>query len=180
MRIGTVRLGITAAAAVLAICFAAVSADAQTMTLTAQLHGGEENPAIITGSHGNATVTIDRDAQRITYRVNVYNLPTGVTASHIHVGPIGVNGPIIFNFNVTATVSNDFGYSGVVTAADLQPRPANGINSFEDAVMAIASGVTYVNVHTQANGGGEIRGQLCPESTAHNTLNAVATCIAKK
>jgi hypothetical protein len=162
------------------LSLAAMPAFAQTLTVTAQLHGAEENPIVLTGSHGNATVTIDRNAGKITYRVNVYNLPTGLTASHIHVGPIGINGPIIFDFNPTPNVSNDFAITGELTAANLIPRPAQGINSFEDAIFAIASGTTYVNVHSQANGGGEIRGQLCPESVSHNTFNAVAVCIAKK
>jgi hypothetical protein len=155
---------------------------AQVVTVTAQLYGGEEIPvpSAPTGAHGNAVVTVDRAAQRITYRVNVYNLPTGITASHIHVGPVGQAGPIIFNFNVTATVSNDFSYSGEVTAADLLVRAPNGIGSFDDAAMAIASGLTYVNVHSQANPGGEIRGQLCPESPASNTYNGIAVCLAKK
>ena len=39
-------------------------------------------------------------------------------------------------------------------------RPEIGINTFADAVQAIVGGNAYVNVHTTANGGGEIRGQL--------------------
>jgi hypothetical protein len=125
-------------------------------------------------------VTIDRTTGRITYRVNVYNLPTGATAGHIHVGPQGVNGPVILNFVVPTNISNDFAISGELTAGDLVPRAAQGINSFDDAVMAIASGVSYVNIHTQANPGGEIRGQLCPASAKDNFFNGVAVCTAAR
>lgn len=153
------------------------------ITLKAQLSGAEEpNPVggVITGAHGNATVVIDRSAGTVTYEVNIYNLPTGITASHIHVGTPGQGGPIILNFTVPAIgQSNDFRLSGSLTAGDVVARPAQGINSFEDAIFAIASGVTYVNVHSQANGGGEIRGQLCPTSPAANTFNNVAVCIAR-
>ena len=52
----------------------------------------------------------------------------------------------------------------MVTAADLQPQPAAGVTTFADAVQAILSGRTYINVHTQQNPNGEIRGQLGPIS----------------
>jgi hypothetical protein len=108
----------------------------------------------------------------------VYNLPTGVVASHIHVGSAQVNGPVILDFRVVSGTSNDFAYSGRLTEADLRANAQFGINSFDDAIFAIASGVTYVNVHSQANPGGEIRGQLCPESVAANTFNGVAVCTS--
>lgn len=149
----------------------------QTVVLRAQLSGAEEVPGLNTGAHGNATVTVDRAAGSITYEVNVYNLPTGIVASHIHVGAAATAGPVIFNFTVPAVgQSNDFKLSGSLTAGDLVQRPAAGINSFEDAIFAIASGNAYVNVHSQANTGGEIRGQLCPASQAANVFNNVALC----
>jgi hypothetical protein len=117
---------------------------------------------------------------RRTRMLDIYNLPTGIVGAHIHVGPRGVNGPIIFNFTVPAVgQSNDFALSGSLTPGDLVARAAQGINSFEDAIFAIASGVTYVNIHTQANPGGEIRGQLCPENVNANTFSGVAVCTSR-
>lgn len=161
-------------------CLLPAAAHAQVVTVTAPLTGAEENPGVLTGAHGNAIITIDRAAQKITYRLNVYNLPSGLTASHIHVGPVGQNGPVIFNFNISQNVSNDFAIVGELTAADLVPRAAQGINSWDDAIFAIASGNAYANVHSAVNPGGEIRGQLCPESAAANLFNGVAICVAKK
>lgn len=169
-------------ATTLAMVVAAAAApqmQSQTIVLKAQLSGAEEVPGLNTGAHGSATVTVDRSAGTITYEVNVYNLPTGIVASHIHVGAATTAGPIIFNFTVPAVgQSNDFKLSGSLTPGDLVQRPATGINSFEDAIFAIASGNAYVNVHSQANTGGEIRGQLCPSSSAANTFNAIALCRA--
>src|SRR5258708_2729971 len=45
---------------------------------------------------------------------------------------------------------------------------AGGINSFADAVTAVLGGQTYVNVHTMANPGGEVRGHIGPA-----TINGV-------
>jgi hypothetical protein len=113
----------------------------------------------------------------LDYEVNIFNLPSGIVASHIHAGTAGVNGPIVINFPVAAVgQSGAFQLKGSARASELIARPETGVRSFEELVAAIASGATYVNVHTQANPGGEIRGQLCPESAAANTINGVALC----
>ena len=46
----------------------------------------------------------------------------------------------------------------------------------EDLLFSAAAGAAYVNVHTQTNGGGEIRGQLCPASAGANTFSGIALC----
>ena len=140
----------------------AASASAQTFTLTAALTGANETPApgLNTGAFGSATVTVDMTARTITYRVDVFNLPSGVTASHIHAGAIGTAGPVIVNFAPPANASNDFGFSGTVTESAFVPRPDQGIRSFDDALQAILGNNSYVNVHSTVNAGGEVRGQL--------------------
>ena len=50
--------------------------------------------------------------------------------------------------------------SKTLTSADLDPTFAAAGSTFADAVNAILSGNAYINVHTAANVGGEIRGQL--------------------
>lgn len=147
------------------------------VTLKAYLSGGNEVPGVSTGAHGYATVTLNRTAGTITYEVRVYNLATGITASHIHASPQGVNGPIIIDFTIPGVgISGDFSFSGTVTAGALRQSGATGILTLEDAMFSIASGASYVNVHSQANAGGDIRGQLCPTSAAANTFNGIALC----
>lgn len=139
----------------------ATQAQAQTMTFTAALSGGNEVPGVVTGSAGTATVTWNTTTNAGTYRVDVYNMPVGTTASHIHVGAAGVSGPVVINFTVPAGgISNDFGLTGTFGCTDVVARAAQGINSCEDFVQALTLGNTYVNVHSTANPGGEIRGQL--------------------
>jgi hypothetical protein len=144
------------------IGFAAAPASAQVFTLTANLNGANESPApgINTGAFGDSTVVVDLGAQTLTYTVRVFNLPSGVSASHIHVGAPGPAGPVVVNFAPPLTASNDFTFSGVVKFGDFLLRPDQGIRSSDDMVQAILGGNSYVNVHSQVNGGGEIRGQL--------------------
>jgi hypothetical protein len=149
-----------AVAGVFALTLSA-QAQAQTVTITTTLHGGNENPGVVTGSAGTATVTWNTATKAGTYRVDVFNMPVGTTASHIHVGAAGVNGPVVVNFTVPAGgISNDFGLTGTFGCTDVVLRAAQGINSCEDFEQAFMLGNTYVNVHSTANPGGEIRGQL--------------------
>jgi hypothetical protein len=147
-------------AALTFLTVAAVPVSAQTFTLTANLHGGEETPIVVTGAFGTATVTVNMATRTITWTVDVFNLPSGVTQAHIHAGAVGAGGPTIVNFAVPVTASNDFRISGSATDAGITLRPDQGIRSTDDAFQAILGGNTYVNVHSAVNGGGEIRGQL--------------------
>ena len=79
-----------AIAGVFTLMFSA-QAQAQTITFTANLHGGNEVPGVGTGSAGTATVTWNTTTKAGTYRVDVYNMPVGTTASHIHAGAPGVD-----------------------------------------------------------------------------------------
>lgn len=135
-------------------------ASAQTYTLTAALSGADENPGINTGAFGSATVVVDMTARTVTYRVDVFNLPSGVTASHIHGGAPGTTGPVIVNFAPPVTASNDFSYSGTVPEGQFLLRPDIGLRSGDDIFQSILGGNAYVNVHSSVNAGGEIRGRL--------------------
>jgi hypothetical protein len=136
----------------------AITARLATGAFTAQLNGAQENPAVNTPATGTSTVTINDAQTAISFSLSVQNI-VNVTRAHIHFGAPGVNGPIILGFTEADFVSP---LTGTLTAADLQAQPALGINTFADAIRAIQSGNTYVNVHTAANPGGEIRGQLGP------------------
>ncbi|MGE3957095.1 MAG: CHRD domain-containing protein [Vicinamibacterales bacterium] len=155
------RLVMTLALRVGTLAGGAASAQAQVYTLTASLTGSEETPnGVNTGAFGTATITLDVSARSLTYRVDVFNLPSGVTASHIHVGGVGTTGPVIVNFAPPISASNDFAYSGTVPEAQWVMRNDQGIRSGDDVIQAILGGNTYVNVHSTANAPGEIRGRL--------------------
>jgi len=146
--------------AIMFVLAAATGARAQTYTFTADLSGGNETPGVVTGAGGTATITLDTAANTVSWVIDVYNLPSGVTAGHIHVGSPGVGGPTLVNFTVVAGTSNDFRISGSAGASNLNARTAQGVGSWDDFEQAMLNGDCYVNVHSQANPGGEIRGQL--------------------
>jgi hypothetical protein len=154
------RRALSLAIAGLFVLLVSAQAQAQTINFTAALSGGNEVPGVVTGSVGTGTVSINLATQVVTYRIDVYNMPVGTTASHFHVGAPGVAGPVVVNFTVIPNISNDFAISGTASATDLTVRAAQGINAWEDFVQALLLGNIYMNVHSTANPGGEIRGQV--------------------
>jgi hypothetical protein len=154
--------GLAAAAAL--VVLTAAPAAAQSFTLTANLSGAGEATSIAngvnTGAFGDCKIVVDMGAQSLSYSINVFNLPSGVTQSHIHVGAEKTSGPVVVPFVVPVTASNDFGFSGTVAFSAFLLRPDQGIRSSDDMVQAILGGNTYCNVHSAVNPGGEIRGQF--------------------
>ncbi len=139
----------------------ATGAQAQVINLAADLNGGEEAPSkVLTGSYGTATVTVNLATRDVTYNIQIFNMPSGTTAAHFHVGPVGVAGPIVVGITVPLTISNDYTLSGTANATNLQPRLDQGIGSWDDFIQSLLGGQTYLNIHSQVNGGGEIRGQV--------------------
>ena len=119
----------------------------------ASLTGAQEVPAVTTAATGNGWVVISTDGSAITYYVAYSGLSGAAAAAHIHAGAVGVNGGVILPLAVGPSPM-----TGVLTAADFTASGA--VTDFAGAVAAIAAGTTYINVHTAANPGGEIRGQL--------------------
>lgn len=125
----------------------------------AVISSGEEVPISDTGTYGIAYLHINDDGQSMTWNlwINVINNPV---AAHIHVGGIGVNGPVVVPLYAGKDVGAFSGQlsSGTITAKDLD-GPLKG-KTMDDLFAAIKSGGAYVNVHTVKNPGGEARGQL--------------------
>jgi len=145
--------------AVLSVAFVLVAlpaaAAAVTDTFTAKLSGSEEVPAVSTSATGTATVNIitDSEVNEINYEVSYSGLSGDVAAAHIHLGAVGENGGIILPLKPGPSP-----FSGTLKESDVQAT--GDVANFADAIKAIRDGRTYVNLHTAANPGGEIRGQL--------------------
>lgn len=135
--------------------------------LEATLNGENEEPPVTTAASGTATVVVDQAHSLITVTLTTAGL-VDVVAAHIHIGAVGVNGPVIFPLYSPADGPFTSPYTTTVTAADLIPAP--GAETFDAAVAAILNGGTYVNIHTTANPNGAIRGQV-GATEVHALLN---------
>jgi hypothetical protein len=125
-------------------------------SFTAHLTGGEEVPPVETPALGQAVVSYSpKGVSALLVVARIEN----VVASHIHCAPEGANGPV----GVTLFAGSPTSSSGVLRKGPiLAPNAGNGCGwvDLDDLLDAVASGDTYVNVHTLANPSGEIRGQL--------------------
>jgi hypothetical protein len=122
--------------------------------LAAALSGSEEVGPNGSNATGTATLTYDPLAKNFDVSVAVSGIaaPTGF---HIHRGATGVNGPVVLDFGVAVTPDGSGGFT--FTATDL----ALPLTLTEAQLLG---GLSYVNVHTAAFPGGEIRGQLMPSA----------------
>jgi hypothetical protein len=118
------------------------------------LSGSEEVPPVQTEATGVAEFTPGEDS--VAYSINTTNIE-GVTAGHIHLGKQGENGPIIVTLFNYDSPMNQVSESGTFTADKLE-GPLAG-KELSDLAIAGANGTLYVNIHTQQNPNGEIRGQ---------------------
>ena len=109
----------------------------------AALSGADESPANASTAAGAATFSVDPATMVLTGTVTTTGI-TGV-AAHIHQGAPGVAGPIIIPLSG--------GPGGVWTV------PANTVLTSAQYAALQANGY-YVNVHSAAFTGGEIRGQI--------------------
>lgn len=132
----------TVAAAVIALATYSGMAFADDIKVT--LDGAQEVPAVVTTAAGSGTISINADKS-----VSGNLTTTGVagTMAHIHQAAPGKNGPVI----VPLTKSGDSTWS--------VPKDAR---LSDEQYAAYKAGELYINVHSDANKGGEIRGQLKP------------------
>ena len=108
------------------------------------LNGNHEVPPVSTAATGSGTIRVLMDRS-----VSGSVMTSGVagTVAHIHLGAPGQNGPVIIPLNRTA--DNTWSVPASIRLNDTQYE-------------AFRLGNLYVNVHSAANPGGEIRGQVMP------------------
>jgi hypothetical protein len=129
---------------------------------TAGLSGENEVPAVATAGSGFASVAVSEDGTTLDYRLYVNDLDD-VTMAHIHVGPPDDNGPVaafLFGPEDPGVAADGLIAEGTITEGDLVATPGVFDGTMAQLIELIGSGDTYVNVHTETNPSGEIRGQL--------------------
>jgi hypothetical protein len=128
-----------------AILFAAGAACAATLHFSTSLKGANEVPPHTVPGTGKVTATLDTTTKAFTYKVTYAGLTGPATMAHFH-GPAlpGANAPPV-----------------VPVPASSLANPMTGTATLDDGQIAdLKAGKWYFNIHTAANPGGEIRGQL--------------------
>ena len=140
MRKTALVLGLLTAAVALPTAQGAVVAYKGNLTPAAEV------PATTSKGSGAAAVNADAATKQVSWSVSYTGLSGPVTGAHIHCGAAaGANAGVAVNFGTNLA------------------SPIQGSGTMTDAQLAdLTSGKCYVNLHTDANKGGEIRGQLMP------------------
>ena len=113
-------------------------------SLSARLSGAQEVPATITSASGTLAANLDRQTRMLTWTVNYTPMSGPATGAHFH-------GPAAMGQNAGVAVP----LSGSLDS------PIRGSATLTEAQVAdLVNGRWYVNLHTAANPGGEIRGQV--------------------
>jgi hypothetical protein len=144
---------IVAALALVAAPSTAFAVDPTQPAYGGPLSGPQEVPAVSTAASGQGLAVISADGSTITYMVTYSGLSGTLNAAHIHTGAAGVAGGVILPL-----VAGPSPMTGTLTSANF--AASGSITTFAQAVAAIRAGTTYFNLHTTANPGGEIRGQI--------------------
>src|SRR5262245_52581090 len=121
----------------------AVPSMAANVNLKADLRGSNEVPPVDTKGTGSVTATYDTASKKLSWRGNVSGLSGPATAAHFHAGESGKNGGVV----VPIAGADKGTFEGSATLTDEQ-------------ASELMAGKWYVNVHTAANKGGEVRGQV--------------------
>lgn len=126
----------------------------------ALLAGSFEVPPVNTSGSGFAELAVVDGGNSVEYGIIVVNMDK-VTQAHIHQGNSSQAGPVIaslFNASTpTGPITGDL-TEGSITSANLT-GPLQG-KQLSDLITLMQNGTTYVNVHTEQNPEGEIRGTI--------------------
>jgi hypothetical protein len=119
-------------------------ASAAVINFSATMNSASEVPPKTSAGSGDALATLNTTTKELTYTVTFENLTGPATMAHFH-GPAAVGA----NAGVVVPLGNN------------PTSPIHGSKTLTDAqITDLEAGKWYVNVHTAANPGGEIRGQV--------------------
>jgi hypothetical protein len=157
-------------------CFAALAAASQATIWgfsVPLMDGTQEVPPTGSAAYGTASFNLDDQSWILSGSVTITGLaPEDVIGMHIHNAPVGVNGPIIFDILANVQKTNQSGnVSNWFFTGELMD---DGNLTRLQKLDVMAAGNSYINAHTPAFPGGEIRGQI--ECVVPEPSSVVAVC----
>jgi glucose/arabinose dehydrogenase len=125
--------------------------------------GGQENPPVVTGAGARSEFKVNDDGT-LHFKLTATAAIQKATQAHIHLGARGQNGPVVVFLLPFNPAGVDFGAGDVIAEgnisdANIIPRPGF-VPTVANLLERMRQGRSYANVHTVANPGGEIRGQI--------------------
>lgn len=148
------KISISRRVVIVAACLTGIAAWAGTSkaapeTFKVTLAGAQQVPPVETAGSGTADLTYDPATRALTWSVTYSGLSGPATMAHFH-GPAaaGKNGPVAVWLRKQGSPLE----SPLTGEAILTPEQA----------QQFSAGEWYINVHTAAHPGGEIRGQAMP------------------
>lgn len=118
-----------------------------TIFIDAMLNGAQEVPAVSTNAYGVATFGLSKTFDQITFDIVADGLSGPITGAHLHNGALGAAGGVAVD--LSSSISGNR-ITGTISGAAVT----------NTLITNILTGDIYINVHTAANPGGEIRGQV--------------------
>lgn len=135
--------GLVVTAVSAALLIAAPYAQAEMVKFSTELTAAAVVPPTDSKAEGNAEVTVDTAAQKVSWMVKVDGLTGAATAAHIH-GPASEKEQAPPVIDMSANI--------MAGSADITPEQWD----------ALQEGKYYINIHTAQFPDGEVRGQLKP------------------
>ena len=136
-------LATTAMAFVMAGC-SVLQPDAHLAAFSTQMTGLNQVPPVATPATGRVDAVLDKNTRLFRWKLSFTGLSGPATAGHFH-------GPAVIGANANSALP----FKGPVKS------PLEGRATLTPAQAAdLLAGKWYVNIHTAAHPGGEIRGQM--------------------
>ncbi|MDH3626342.1 MAG: spondin domain-containing protein [Acidobacteriota bacterium] len=133
-------------------------------TFAGRLSVQQEIPAPIVERRpggGKIRLQLLSDGDGLSFRIETRSLSGPITGAHLHLAPAGQTGPVVVDL-LALRDRDRRRFVGTITPDDVMGVLGDADRPFSALLAELASGAIYVNVHTELNPAGEIRGQLFP------------------
>ena len=127
--------------------------------LNASLSPDQEVATKVIDSNASGTATLTAvNGRLLVVNARFRGLNGAPVAAHLHLGQAGVNGPVVLD--LTSDLQRNAIPRVRTSASDVIGPLAETDDPFLSLLNELAAGNIYMNIHTAANPGGELRGQL--------------------